>query len=355
MDHLLIPEGATHIPVPYKCTEPYDGDDFMTYPFRKGWTVEQLKGADDYGDRSPASVEAFFQTWLFFGFLTEVFKIAGFQISQDDFVDSERGVVTTKKLPALFLEWKETWRPIPTPSKDCSCKSYLEPERVDCHARRCWKTFKMGVFSEECQAINKIVETVCHIMSHYGYSHGISAKPRALKESTMVKPPMALEIVISIVALGHAIREAIHDIYDVNPTFRANQWDGTTLLRELLKEKWCPRQVTSMMKEFGVDGHYYLALSPGLPPAERARHNPCTEAACLAPGIDESTYVSKHAATGCTCEHIHMPNEACDIIRNGGIPILTVVDTGGGKYQLVAQEHNVKLGKKPEFIAISHV
>ncbi|THH14384.1 hypothetical protein EUX98_g9620 [Antrodiella citrinella] len=110
------------------------------------------------------------------------------------------------------------------------------------------------------------------------------------------------------------------------------------------------------MTELSIGGHYYLAVSPGpRSAAERTYHGSCTEEACLAPGFDENTYVSKHAVPGCTCEHIHMPDEAYDIIRGGGIPVVSLVDIGDGKYQLTVKEHNAERHKKPEFIAILHV
>ncbi|THH14385.1 hypothetical protein EUX98_g9618, partial [Antrodiella citrinella] len=65
--------------------------------------------------------------------------------------------------------------------------------------------------------------------------------------------------------------------------------------------------------------------------------------------------VSKHATPGCTCAHVHMPDHVCDIIRNGGIPILTLSESENGVYHLTAEEHNAKSGKTPPFIAISHV
>ncbi|THH28466.1 hypothetical protein EUX98_g5713 [Antrodiella citrinella] len=155
MDYLLIPEGAAHIPVPYRSTEPYDCGDFMTYPLRKGWTESQLEGADDYGGRSPAEIDVFFQNCLFFGFLTEVFKIGGFELNQDDFVDHEHGVVTTQSLPALFVAWKKKWSEVSVPL-GCQCPTFRDhpddprgpPEQYKCPAPICWRIFKRGVFSD---------------------------------------------------------------------------------------------------------------------------------------------------------------------------------------------------------------
>jgi hypothetical protein len=75
MDHYPIPPETEPILIPYIGTYEYDGGDFLTYPKRNGWTRSQLNGEDNFGNRSRARVEGFFQAWLYFGFATEVFKI----------------------------------------------------------------------------------------------------------------------------------------------------------------------------------------------------------------------------------------------------------------------------------------
>ena len=102
MDHLVIPDGASHIQVPYKCITHYDGGDLRTYHERQGWTWEEVMGENNYGGRAASEKEAFFQTWLFFGLLVEAFKVCGIHINHGDFIDRERGVVTTQRLPSLF-------------------------------------------------------------------------------------------------------------------------------------------------------------------------------------------------------------------------------------------------------------
>jgi hypothetical protein len=73
MDHLLIPDGAEHIiTVPYKCAEPYDNGDFLTYP---NWPTHYIRGENGYGGREPKAIESFLQMWLYFGCLVQVFKL----------------------------------------------------------------------------------------------------------------------------------------------------------------------------------------------------------------------------------------------------------------------------------------
>ncbi|KAI6094437.1 hypothetical protein EDD17DRAFT_1768587 [Pisolithus thermaeus] len=78
MDHLIHPAGASpYIIAPYGYTQNYDGGDFFTYPGRKGW-AEDIENYD-FSRRTRAELNAFFQTWLFFGCLTEVPKVGGVQ------------------------------------------------------------------------------------------------------------------------------------------------------------------------------------------------------------------------------------------------------------------------------------
>jgi hypothetical protein len=355
MDYILIPKKAQHIAVPYKCTELYDEDDFMTYPDRKRWTAAQIRGENGYGGRK-LEVESFVQTWLYFGCLLEVFKIGGIHVTTEDFVDRERGVVTAKKLPSLFVEWRKRW-PKPTPSRKCNCGHYINPFEVKCRAKRCWKTFKHGRFSPEYHSIKSILEEVCQTIGHYCHSEGVAGKPRAIVHvPSPEETPIAPEIVTSIVALGYTLHTAILDIYDIPSHQWRCHWGGTPLLRRLLKTKWCPLQVTSMMTELAIDGHYYLTTIPGPPEAERQTHANCTDEQCVAKGIDEATYVTKHITGKECCDHISVPDELFEIVGRKGAPIVSwVQETDDQKFRLTVTEHNVKNNKTPKYIAISHV
>lgn len=354
MDHLIIPDGAAHIAVPHVCTETYDGGILSDYPERQGWTWEEVLGADSYGGRSPTDVEAFFQTWLFFGLLTEAFKVCGIHIEHEDFVDYHRGIVTTHLLPGLFLEWKRL-RPTPIPDPDCDCREFRDPETAVCRSRRCWKDLQSGVYSPEYQYVKDLIDVVRGIVNPYCHPPvGQSAKPCAIREPIVVDPPMAHEILMSIVALGYTLLEAVQEIYDVYPSRRVNEWNSVPLLRTLLEEKWCPRQATSMLSDMGVDGQYYLALSPGPDPEERPWHDRCTEEYCCAPTLDESEYVTVHTTPGCMCPHVPSPPEVDDVIGRGGIPILSWTDTFEGGFFTV-QEYDPTTYQTPAFVAISHV
>ena len=49
--------------------ERYDMLGLSGCPGRKGWETKFMFENGDFGDKTPEEVEAFFQTWLYFGLL----------------------------------------------------------------------------------------------------------------------------------------------------------------------------------------------------------------------------------------------------------------------------------------------
>src|SRR5438034_8402628 len=109
MDHLPLPEGAAHVELPYLGTEEYDGGEFCDYPRRKGLTEAELNEENGFGRRTPEEVNAFFQTWLFFGCLIRVFRSVGVKAKSSDFIrmrEDGKKFITTELLPKFIQQWK---------------------------------------------------------------------------------------------------------------------------------------------------------------------------------------------------------------------------------------------------------
>ena len=86
----------------------YDGGSFSEYPMRQGYNKEQLL-AGNFSDRTQAEVASFLQSWLYFGFLHEVFGTADSAYDPTDFIritEAGEWVVTTQKLPLYLRQWK---------------------------------------------------------------------------------------------------------------------------------------------------------------------------------------------------------------------------------------------------------
>ena len=99
MDHLELPRYPIHPPIsiPYLGVEPYDGEDFETYPGRKGWTTADIGGSSAC-TKSLDERAAFLQTWLFFGLL-KTFLGDGF--NEQDYIltcSQEPSVTTLSKV-----------------------------------------------------------------------------------------------------------------------------------------------------------------------------------------------------------------------------------------------------------------
>jgi hypothetical protein len=325
MDHLAIPAGATHVRVPYKCTEFYGGD-FFDYPARKGWTKEQLSGQDKFGGRNNAEVEAFFQNWLYFGTLTCVFKLQGIEIDVSEFLTTDKqsgGVfvttseVLTNKIRAWRIEWKRS-------NKDGQCKEVKTTHKI-------------------LNELSTYIDRYCGVE---GREHeGIMCAPI----TPLITWPVAAEISMSMIALGYILGIALRKISGNG--FIIMRWGASpTLKARLLESGWCALDVRRLLADVGIDGQYYLALKEC--PYDKERHQGCDEFVCRASTINEDTYVTQHVQKGCECKHEIVTKDVVRVIENDGIPVVswrkniegggsrfTVEDAGAGEIIYVAVSH----------------
>ncbi|KAJ7249201.1 hypothetical protein B0H12DRAFT_1300783 [Mycena haematopus] len=297
MDHFTIPDGAMHIRVPFRCTELYDGDDFFEYPYRKGWTEDQLMGRNGFGDRTAAEVEAFFQTWLYFGTLISVFELNGINVDPAEFTSRQSGqvvVTTAEALPRRLRDWRMKG------NRDADSKA-----------------------AEKTVALIKKVGTY---IDRYCGVEGREYDGAMHAPSNAIPWPVAPEISMSIIALGFVFTGAIREMYQVG-TFNMG-WGASPLIKStLLNAGWCPLDVRRLFLDVGIDGQYYLMLSKF--PDDISLHSRCNERACVARNVDGSKYVIAHTHTG-TCRQDVATADVVDIIKAKGIPVLSWVKDIGG-------------------------
>ncbi|KAJ6528496.1 hypothetical protein B0H19DRAFT_1274718 [Mycena capillaripes] len=319
MDFFDIPAGASHIRVPYKCIEPYDGGDFFNYPARKGWGENELFGGDNFGNRSDAEVEAFFQTWLYFGTLTSVFKLNGIDVDTQEFIatDEQSGELIVKISAAL-----------PRRLRDWRMKGNRDFE------------------SKAAENTVAMVKKVATFVDRYCCAAG---RERAAPTSA-VPWPVRSEISLSIIALGFIFSGAIRDLYK-SPTF-AMKWGASQMLKsKLLSAGWCPMDVRRLFFDVGIDGQYYLAQAKF--PHDINLHRRCDERTCHARTVDEAKYVTPHMHPGKPCQENVSTREVVKVIRNEGIPVLSwVKDIDGGGSRFIVDDAGVS---ELPFVAISHV
>lgn len=323
MDHLLLPEGASHwIRVSYYAKEDnfYEnfGKGFTEYPGHRDWsnadvwgdwrkkqedsgeveeetssvpepgagTKQDKSGNAQDGNQAPkdkkltdSNVEEFFQTWLFFGLLIEVLRLGGvenvttrrFLASSTTIGKHTSHVITTKELPSMIVEWRQ-------------------------HAQKQFDDKAFESVLKICGLVGQIVDNYC-----------VGGKTqRSPNQYGSVHWPVRDEITTSIIAVVSTLRKAAHKIYKNKDELSRWPITNSKMLHLRIQRKWCPSDTAMIMEDFDIDGQYFIAASNSHSLEDLDRHYSCTNEACSAK-IDEGAYVTRHAE-GCQDEKDH-PDE----------------------------------------------
>ena len=292
MDHLILPEGAkSFIIVSYDGEEndyyeKLKGESFFEFPRHQGWTKEEvncqpkqtghLMGGIEEGEeektRQPWEVEKFFQTWLFFGLIIEVFALVDITVTTLDFLvpftlktvlkPQVSHIVTTEKLPSLITQWREKHRA-----------------------------------SRNNESFDKIMSLLDEVRRVVDYHCANGKDHRSVGQYGKVTWPVKDEITTSIIAVAAMIRKAAHSIY--NKPKKRERWPVTNsrILHQRIQRKWCRSDAAMIMEDFDIDGQYYIAAAESHPTEKLDTHYVCTDHSCEAK-IADGTYVIQHAK-GC--------------------------------------------------------
>jgi hypothetical protein len=322
MDHLQIPDGAEHVKLPYLGTEEYDGGELSNYPQRKNWTRAELLGENDYGGRPKEEVNAFFQTWLFFGCLITVFRSVGVQVQTADFIHTTidgNKYITTAKLP----EFIQQWRTGPRKGGTWANTEHLETAHLNSYLGR-----------KILSPVKSALEDHCRYMERYCGPGGA------------LFPEVAIAIVTLQWTLSYWENGINHSGWTLSHNFKVPEKARTFLKDRLLKASWCPSEVTWLMREMHLDGQYYIGCLRS--PRYEDDHSNCdAENQRCGYSNKEWKYKTRHTTEDCKCEFEQTPDNTLDIIRSGGIPIMSWVD---GKLRAVKFD-----SAKMRYVAISHV
>jgi len=360
MDHFPVPQGAVSVDVPYLGGGEYDpreflkdGASFMEYPKRKGWTEAQLLGVPDFGPRPSSEVEAFFQTWLYFGTLFRVFRAAAITLTLEDFIrdglDGKK-YVTTKTLPRAIKEFVNSQ----------TYSAGMDPEDKGDEIEG-WGTDGEGEGSDgdndvensggAVAQVSSILEKVyffagryCGEKSYFDPVHNVS-----------IPSPLSPEVSTSIIALGTTLHEVARNFYRSweFPFYQQHKWPVGLLLRERLQNAgWCPRDVSQFEADFYIDSHYYF--SSIVSPRKDQDHSRCTVGTCYGGNVDPTSYRTTHArkhSDPSNCEHVEAQGIAT-IIKDKGIPL---VRWRVGAKNKPASLEVIKYDGRMKYVAISHV
>lgn len=354
---MTLPEGVKpFVVVPYyapKEKDWYDMKGYAGYPRRMGWSDDALLGKESsaapFGSsvgqpRTDEDIVRFFQTWLYFGTAIEFFKVAGGHVlNTESFIyrvnhpDKAHIVQTTYLRMYLGTIW----------SKSTRSKEVL------------WK---------EATAILSCTLRYLNIFCQEPKERHPSDREK------VVTWPLVDEISISITSLVFTLIEAAKLKCGMT-RFPKLIIARSSRFHRSLERKWCLADATRFQDELGIDGHYFLAASPGLTANEHDNHHACTRDRCFY-NKDDKTYIVKHApspwhTSGCESATwggqfggdllIEQNMRAKDwftsvvnIINHGAIPLI-LWSTSLKKYFTVEFHTDCESKLTPPYVAISHV
>ncbi|GIJ85156.1 hypothetical protein Asppvi_004012 [Aspergillus pseudoviridinutans] len=372
MEHLPLPEGEKHfIVAPYNAPpgEWYDHKGFLDFPKRRGWTSDQLPGGDTSEKRyldgngfkskgTDSKVEEFFQTWLFFGLVIEVLKVGGVRAKTEDFLEvrdlTDPGEVEFLKLSTQGdIHKQRRIRIVNTSKLPCKLKEWRDGIQDKSQA---WT-----VLNRMFERARQILDCFC-----------TPDEERSLWEND--KPPrwpVRQEISTTLIAMVFSLRSAAIKVCDPRGIGVMNPWleARSEILARRLQRQWCLADATTIIKDLSIDGHYYIAASPGLHPDELDRHSKCVRQRCLEEFPTE-LYHPRHIApwhkancpTGQTISYggqlgpergqTGWDDAIARIIDKNAIPIALWVK---GLRTLWSVEYHLSGKRTPSYVAISHV
>ncbi|KIA75696.1 hypothetical protein HK57_00512 [Aspergillus ustus] len=362
MEHLPLPSGARHfITAPYEAPEGtwYKNEGFLAFPAQHGWSEENLRGGDDlcredrddpegfyqHSKKKLENVERFFQTWLFFGLAIDVLAVGDVKATTETFLKprgiTKARIVDTSSLPALLVRWEANMK-----RNGASASTFL-----DLNAR-----FERAA---------EILDRFCRITDPGEHLPLETNKPRPWP----VRDEIATTLIALVSTLRQAALRACGEGTGIDPTSPWPAHARSRILARRLQRKACVADVTTMLKQLPVDGHYFLAASPGLDSEELDHHAECVRAHCLY-DYDENMYVTRH-----TNDKYHLGDSCPDSVEYGGQlgperglegwvdAVHHILDKGAapialwvkGLKKLWSVEYHFEGRRRPDYVAISHV
>ncbi|KIW89982.1 uncharacterized protein Z519_09412 [Cladophialophora bantiana CBS 173.52] len=341
MDHLPLPSNPVigSLPVPFLCKEPYDGDSFLTYPFRKGWNVTAERWPETLSRhgkevRDEAQIASFLQKWLYFGLLCEVtgntidpmaFRVPGRTRNTSRF--------SSKSLTDIVGQWS------------------LESMTLECELDESLQN-KLGDDIDLCDQFDDWVSKRDDIIdaAEATWNRVIDAYQDKMTDTLSL-------VLLSIAALGDYLSQALADIArargigDGTPStlWLLPQSVCQPLLRRL--QNWCPNRLHGFVnvQGFSIGVLWYIANLD--PPKVRDDHGTCSPQRCNSLHIDVDDYDIQHIKADCECELISpSTKEMVRIVHRNSIALFTVQHAAGEAMLSIQDEKRTR-----NYVAISHV
>ena len=333
MEHLRTQGSHSNIVVPLIGALEYDGGEFHTYPERQGWSEDMIFTQRDFSGNPSKSIESFFQTWLYFGFLICTFRIVGISVETADFLrisDEGKKIVTTERLPEYLQRWRQQYA-LTASAGDEDVKATQWPSIVN------------------------ILRNVHQYASRYCSEYGLEFAIRHKQWNAQARP-ISPQVSLSIVALGQTIKSAACIIYGESEADLLLAWGSSSLLRDRLQASgWCPKDISAVSdpKDSIAELQYYLLTMPY--PRNSIDHYQCTKSKCSGEQVDTDRYVTQHINSGCQCAMLDVEEDVLGVIRQGGMPVVSVTVVPGDFPTVEVDDYKLEPLSIDEYVAISHV
>lgn len=367
-DHLPSPRRPAHDPIeiPYPgAGEEYDGGPFLTYPSRRGWTEKDIYNPKNSG-KSTREIDSFFQTWFFWGLLTDVLRMP---IHESDLVRGNKcgqQVITTKSLPALMLKWYDREQYL---SRGAQEKYAL---RVDnklwrlCNVLNWWNLHGTTPFDQWAATYLIMFGEYLQV----GYKV-VYPKASALRfQVTGIDSPTPPKWFSINRRWSNSGAEVIHgrmaadgwcrsDIQRLNSTLLTYGLFYASMLKPPGYESAPQNWVSRPFAKSTVSNQIANDCKPNMRP--NYRHQRCSEFSCSAYQWDELEYKTKHVSEFCACEYRKVcVLDLVKILDKGQIPVIRLQDgiqilpaTPGGRYVAISHVWSDGLGN-PDANALPH-
>lgn len=323
MEHLPHPQNP-YQPIVCKHLEgdDYGSLDFFRYPTEAGVDINLVSSGDFGNDLTPRQVEAFLQSWLFFGLIKQVLNPS---IQQSEFLRADstnsRAYLCTVSLHDHISKWKASYDSLPTSEQTAKRDSVC------------------SVLREASRVLNSIVTTTELFLTQKFMGPG----------ECILGPEHELILRVLVQTLEFEL------FPDFLPRQRVIADCGTKvcqiLLHRLASTGWCPNQIDMLAHTMDVPSLYYVTLL-GRPLPDKD-HSLCSTSMCSANiQIDDDGYETKHVESGCTCAFVSPDvEEVANLVAAGAIPLILVIDSDKDSPLRL----DVKKAGGYLYIALSHV
>lgn len=343
MEHLCLPRDVVAPgpgSVPYVCKKDYDGGPFLTYPARREdlnpvrpVVLSEFSHLNPLNAMPVAELEAFIQTWLFFGLLTEIFG--------DLFVPSQY-ISTHVALNEASITGLSPSFNIPGSTKILNT-SQLIP--------------MVSAWMSRIQASNEPEEDRRSQYEHIAACLRMTLTLRAVQPS--MRPDFNPWIRRCIASIGELLAQAANQAYCIDygtanecPSNWQILYKDDAIMAQMKASGYCPYEIHRIRSLFMTieTSHFLTWMRRDI---GSTRHQNCTEEVCRAHFNSLGQYIAKHRPETRRCENPAIDvSKVIRILTRGSLPLLRIIPASTHERLRV---HVVEARPELKYIALSHV